>query len=30
MPRPRVDLNAFRDEIERRITQKHTHRQMLG
>jgi hypothetical protein len=30
MPRPRVDLNAFRDEIERRITQKHTHRQILG
>jgi hypothetical protein len=25
MPRPRVDLDAFRDEIERRIASKHTH-----
>jgi hypothetical protein len=28
MPRPRVDLNAFRDEIERRITSKHTYIQI--
>jgi hypothetical protein len=28
MPRPRKDLNAFRDKIERRITSKHTHRQI--
>jgi hypothetical protein len=28
MPRPRVDLDAFRDKIERRITSKHTHRQI--
>jgi DNA-directed RNA polymerase specialized sigma54-like protein len=30
MPRPRVDLDPWRDEIERRIAQKHTHRQILG
>jgi hypothetical protein len=30
MPRPRVDLDALRDEIERRIAQKHTHRQILS
>jgi hypothetical protein len=28
MPRPRKDLDAFRDEIERRIASKHTHRQI--
>jgi hypothetical protein len=28
MPRPRVDLDTFRDEIERRIASKHTHRQI--
>jgi hypothetical protein len=28
MPRPRVDLDAFRDEIERRIASKHTHKQI--
>jgi hypothetical protein len=30
MPRPRIDLDAFRDEIERRIAQKHTHPQILS
>ena len=25
MPRPRKDLDAFRDKIERRIASKHTH-----
>jgi hypothetical protein len=30
MPHPRADLNAFRDEIKRRIAQKHTHRQILN
>jgi hypothetical protein len=28
MPRPRKDLDAFRDEIERRIASKDTHRQI--
>ena len=28
MPRPRKDLDAFRDEIERRIASKHTHLQI--
>jgi hypothetical protein len=28
MPRPRKDLDAFRDEIERRVASKHTHRQI--
>src|SRR5436305_5843405 len=28
MPRPRKDLDAFRDEFERRIASKHTHRQI--
>jgi hypothetical protein len=30
MPRPRIDLDAYRDEIERRIAQKHTHPQILS
>jgi hypothetical protein len=30
MPPPRVDLDPWRDETERRIAQKHTHRQILG
>jgi len=30
MPRPRIDLDAYRDEIERRIAQKHTHHQIRG
>jgi len=28
MPRPRKDLDAFRDEIERRVARKHTHHQI--
>jgi hypothetical protein len=28
MPRPRVDLDTFRDEIERRIASNHTHKQI--
>jgi hypothetical protein len=30
MPRPRIDLDAYSDEIERRIAQKHTHPQILS
>jgi hypothetical protein len=30
MPRPRIDLDTYRDEIERRIAQKHTHPQILS
>src|SRR3954454_13796272 len=30
MPRPRVNLDALRDEMERRIAQKHTHRPILS
>jgi hypothetical protein len=29
MPRPRKNLDAFRDEIERQITNKHTQPQIL-
>jgi glycerate kinase len=28
MPRPRIDLKAFRDDIERRIASNHTHKQI--
>jgi hypothetical protein len=28
MPRPRIDLDTFRDEIERRIADKHTQNQI--
>jgi hypothetical protein len=30
MPRPRIDLNIYRNEIERRITQKYTYPQILS
>jgi hypothetical protein len=30
MPRPRIDLKAFRDKIERRVAQKHTHYKILS
>jgi hypothetical protein len=30
MPRSAIDLEGFRDEIERRIALRHTHRQILS